>query len=561
MNLTDGAEAILQATLPASTTVLIIGGGPVGLLTALALARYGIESVVVERHARRLGLPKAHVMNARTVEILRQYELDLEPLRAVGLSNEEAEEVIFASSMKGIEYGVHETGINSEAAYAASPVTMFNVAQPLFQEHLLKAGLATGKITYVRSHDWLHCTEDSATKHITSTVLLREFDTKQNITSKYLIACDGSNAKSRDILDVSFQRLGRGPDVPLHYASVHFSADLSEVRPCLLWFIINPTAMGIFIAYNRKSSWVYSTQYDPLVTPPTTFTSEYMRNQVVNGVGAPVDDYKDLGITLWQTSPKVADSYRSKRVPHAFLAGDAAHSFPPTGGLGMNSGIADSHNLAWKIHAVEKGWAADNFLDTFSSERSAVARAYAKHSALNEEKTFKMVSLIPGPDVTTDDMWANESLRKEIQDAIKDQKEHFDSLNMVLGYVYGQDNTDGRTDYQKEAVSGARLPHEWVETGAGDRISTLDLVDGHSFVLLTSVGFAVEEGFEIERVPVKVVQLGRDFFDPSGEWTKILGLTQEAAVLVRPDQHIVGSTTSMDKVSNLLKAGLNLNEA
>lgn len=218
----------------------------------------------------------------------------------------------------------------------------------------------------------------------------------------------------------------------------------------------------------------------------------------------------------------------------------------------MNTGIGDLHNLVWKIYAVEKGWTSDSYLDTVTLERWAVANDNSKQSKINEENIFRLVSAIFKPGMTAEELWADASCRKEIQSAIQHQHDHFDSLNLVLGYVYGRDHIRGPSDYQKECVPGARLPHEWVETGAGDRISTLDLVDGYEFVLFTSPGFTTEKRVEIQGVPVSVVKLGRDFTDPSGEWTKVLGLTQEAAVLVRPDQHIVGLVTSMEKVSDLL---------
>jgi hypothetical protein len=218
----------------------------------------------------------------------------------------------------------------------------------------------------------------------------------------------------------------------------------------------------------------------------------------------------------------------------------------------MNTGIGDIHNLAWKINAVEKGWTSDLFLDTVDSERLAVANDNSKQSKANEENIFRLVNAIFKPGMSLDDLWDDENSRKDIKDAIKCQHDHFDSLNLVLGYVYGRDHIRGPSDYKKESVPGARLPHEWVKNSAGGQISTLDLVDGHEFVLFTSPGFTMEQKIEIEGVPVSVVQLETDFVDPTGEWTEILGLTQEAAVLVRPDQHIVGSVTSMDSVTGLL---------
>lgn len=280
-DLSQGSTAVSRyEKLPESTPVLIVGGGPVGILTAIAFARYGLESVVVERHATRLGQPKAHVINHRSVEIFRQFGLDLGPLREVGLSPEEASAVVFASAMTGVEYGVLRTGLGGTKELAASPEMMFNVAQPLLEEYFLRAALKTGLVTYLRRHEWKSCTEDPMSKRITSTIQLHDDATTRTITSKYLIACDGANAKSRDILQIPFRTLNGAPESVLHYVSVHFSADLSHYKPALLWFILNPTGTGVFIAYNRKNSWVFTIQYDPSQTPKETFTSEFLKEQV-----------------------------------------------------------------------------------------------------------------------------------------------------------------------------------------------------------------------------------------------------------------------------------------
>lgn len=280
-------------------------------------------------------------------------------------------------------------------------------------------------------------------------------------------------------------------------------------------------------------------------------------NRTTKAVGTALPDYQELGITLWRTSPKLAKTYRSNTVPHAFLAGDAAHSFPPTGGLGMNTGIGDIQNLAWKINAVEKGWASDSFLDTFTVERWSVANENSKQSKINEENMFGLVKAIFGPGKTPEELWADEGSRKEIQDAIKRQRDHFDSINLVLGYVYGKDSDNGRgpSEYRKENVPGARVPHEWVKiytTTGTEMISTLDFVTGHEFVLFTSAGLTTNKSIKIQEVPLSVFQVERDFVDAVGEWTGAMGLRKDAAVLVRPDQHIVGSVSSMDSVADLL---------
>jgi 2,4-dichlorophenol 6-monooxygenase len=266
--------------LPDFVPILIVGGGPVGIANAILLARYGLDSIILERHSSRLGQPKAHVMNPRTLEILRQNRIEMLPARQVGLSAEEAKAILFASSMTGVEYGciLHEE--NAEGVLTITPEPMFNAPQPFIEDLLLQHALETRKVTYLRMHEWRGCIEESD-KTITSSVLLRGSNTMQTIRSRYLIGCDGTNAKSRDVLRIPFETLDNQQEVVLYHVSVHFSADLSHLKPGLLWFILNPTGMGVFIAYNRKNSWVFTISYNPDVTPKETFTSEYCKDSVL----------------------------------------------------------------------------------------------------------------------------------------------------------------------------------------------------------------------------------------------------------------------------------------
>jgi hypothetical protein len=115
---------------------------------------------------------------------------------------------------------------------------------------------------------------------VTSTILLRESNGTQEIKSKYLLGCDETNGKSREILGIPFTPLNNGPDITLYFASIHFSADLSHLRPGVLFFTLKPHASDAFIAYNRKSSWVFTLGYDPAVTPKEQITSAWMKRLV-----------------------------------------------------------------------------------------------------------------------------------------------------------------------------------------------------------------------------------------------------------------------------------------
>jgi len=232
--------------------------------------------------------------------------------------------------------------------------------------------------------------------------------------------------------------------------------------------------------------------------------------------------------------------------------------------LGLNTGIADSHNLIWKISAVEKGWASLFFLQTYTDERRPVALANARQSAKNQKMLFKLFHFATDPRtaLVTVEAWedkAHHDRRAAIEQAIQDNREHFDSINLQIGYVYGGDQNLSKGErcdvYQPSCVPGARLPHAWIRY-RGKLCSSLDLIDGTAFVILASDNFNL--GQKTTRVPVKIQRIGTDFTVEQGgsPWAGLIGIdTGCSGVLVRPDQHIVGRVNGDCDIDALLSFG------
>lgn len=237
------------------------------------------------------------------------------------------------------------------------------------------------------------------------------------------------------------------------------------------------------------------------------------------------------------------------------MAGDAAHSFPPTGGLGVNTGVADVHNLAWKIHAIEQDWTDQFFLATVSSERRPVALANATQSRFNEGKIFRLAGAILKPGTSAEQLMADPVSRQQIKQAIEDNYDHFHSDNLQLGYVYGKELTHGPNDYQKELIPGVRLPHTWI-SNQGQKISMLDLISGTEFVLIAPKDFTDKRSLDVQGVPILVQQLGRDFKDNAGDWGTLATPIGRAAILVRPDHHIVSVVATVDEAESAVGAYL-----
>jgi putative polyketide hydroxylase len=232
----------------------------------------------------------------------------------------------------------------------------------------------------------------------------------------------------------------------------------------------------------------------------------------------------DLAVTIrsvlpWVIGQEVAEQFRIGRV---FLAGDAAHVIPQTGGEGMNVGIHDVHNLAWKLAAVLSGWAGPSLLDSYEAERLPAARFVGERALLNAAQ--------PG------------------------RPESFSNEGQVLGIAYQSaavvpDGTaspevaDPVADYIPTARPGHRAPHVWLER-AGKRMSSLDLFDT-TFVLLAgpanrgwcraAQALAGDLG-----VPLRahVVGEGGDLDDPARAWAQAYDVEPDGAVLVRPDGYV-----------------------
>ena len=283
----------------------------------------------------------------------------------------------------------------------------------------------------------------------------------------------------------------------------------------------------------------------PIAMPPglidmTAFSGERVDELIRAALGpeAAHVPFEVIAVTPWTMRAQVAEAYRAGDV---LLAGDAAHRFPPTGGLGLNSGMQDAHNLAWKLAAVLDGWAAEGLLETYERERQPIARRCAEQSLLNVGATLELDFLAEGAALEFDGdrlaSWLGEPGRDEqIRDAIELQRPHFDSLALQLGFSYDPED-DPITDvtaFSPRAVAGRRLPHGWLCVD-GERVSVLDLLDPDGFTLLLLDD--VEPPALPASVPMKSVRL--DPADPDvRRWADEVGLTDVAAVLVRPDGHV-----------------------
>jgi 2,4-dichlorophenol 6-monooxygenase len=340
-------------------------------------------------------------------------------------------------------------------------------------------------------------------------------------------------------------------------------------RPAIIYWLLDPDNACTLVAHDIESTWVLMYPFDPTKDSRDSYTPERCQEIVraAIGPGAPAFEIKDT--SAWTMTAQLAERYRAGRV---FLVGDSAHRFPPTGGMGMNTGVQDAHNLVWKLAAVDKGWASPSLLDTYEIERRPVAQNNTDQSLSNAMKMFDVFAALGlSPDLeasraTFRAALADSTARAALDAAIANQQEHFDMFGLQLGFRYeaGALVPDGIEsprcenpvrDFVPALRSGARLPHAWIVCD-GRRVSTLDLVAPNGLTLFTGRdGAAWERAASGQSaVPVTCVVEGRDFIDSDGDWARVGELGASGAVLVRPDQHVAWYAAAPTAIAAALEA-------
>ncbi|KAL1887287.1 hypothetical protein Sste5346_010318 [Sporothrix stenoceras] len=550
--------------------VLIIGCGPVGLYAAYLLGRCSITTLVVDKHATRRGQPKAHALNPRTLEIFKQTGLDPSYIRNKGINPSQVDVVRIVSSFYGWEFGQLPYERQFGDVKNLTPEPLVNVSQPIVEEYLAAQAAKFPSVTIRKGIEWLDTTrtEVGGQKYVQSVLRNRSTGQDYKVRSRYLIACDGARAASRTVLNIGFNPVDAAYTTEKHHVTTHFHAALPGKKTGILFFTMQPHGVRAFIRYG-ENEWVYVRRFDPKATSAAVFDDATCREMIVEALGRP-EELDILSTTIWTSSTKVADHYASAGVPNTFLAGDAAHTFPPTGGLGVNTGVGDIHNLVWKLVAVMNGTATEQLLDTYEMERRPVAVRNAEQSALNEANMDKLGQTINPKGMRDGDRsgsWKDEKFKEDVARAIDLNAEHFNSLALQLGYVYGDsDGLDRKgklaSDFVPRAVPGARLPHVYVSSAVQEK-SILDLLSYRTFTLICPSSGCLQGAAEdlppqLAKV-VEVVVYGLDFEVKDGNWTSmVFGTNMERAVLVRPDQHIAGFVESSNALVELLYGTLHI---
>lgn len=536
--------------------VLIVGAGPSGMAMALLLAKHGLTSHIIERSPAILPAPRAHAVNGKTIEICATAGIAADEIYAAGMPKARGGKVNFWSTLSGTHLGGLPYERQDDAVLGQASHKLINISQPQFEAILNRHCDANPRITMSRATLCTGFTQNA--DHVQ--LQLEADDGEGELVADYLIAADGAGSPLRAAMGIEME----GPDALQHFITVNFHADLSALikdKPAILHWIMSPEASSTLISYDDGTNWVLMHSCPPGEEDATLYDDARCRALITAALGCDDIDFTIKDVSPWVMTAQVAAQYRQAR---AFLVGDAAHRFPPAGGLGLNTGIGDAQNLAWKLAMVKRGLADDKLLDSYESERKAVAEVNSSQSLENAMRMIELFGFLLGPDPENiaahfEKICATADTSQELADAIAGQSLHFDSLRLQIGYSYGGYDDTGLdiNDYRPQMRLGDSVPHHAIQH-QGSKISLTEFLQDTDFTLLLRKDI---DAPPLENGCLRVARDGVDF-TADMDWSAHLHAHDEAlaALLVRPDGHIAAhfsaDTLSSDAVVGALARAL-----
>ena len=534
--------------------VFIVGGSLVGLSSAMLLGHHGVHSLTVEYHRGTAIHPRAAQTSQRTMEILRQVGLEQIVRRKSDEQFVQDGGILAVETLVGGPIAHYIADLN-EGVRDVSPTARVFLSQDALEPQLRKRAEELG--AELRFATEMVSFEQDA--HGVSAVI-RERDSGETHTvrAQYMVAADGAHSRVRGRLGI--RMLGHGTFSKS--ITIYFRAPLAPLVEGHKWAVVyalNPQLRGFFRfekPFDKTFLAVFTVgdPENPVTDVSTGLTEQRALELVRTALGTDSIPITIENIMRWEAAADTAEKLQQGRV---FLAGDAAHVMPPSGGFGGNVGVQDAHNLAWKLAFMLKGLAGPRLLSSYEPERR-------RSGAFTVEQAYSRYVLRTAPHMSRDGL----------QPIAPD-------LNIEMGYIYHSDaivpevpdeesNDTGVHVNPRESKGrpGTRAPHVWVER-RGEQISTLDLF-GRNFALLAGpeghvwveagCAASARDGADSMGIDLDVHRIGASgLTDPSGRFTSAYGITSAGAVLVRPDGFVAwraktGDGASAERIRSVLAA-------
>jgi len=460
------------------TPVLVVGAGPVGLAVAGDLAWRGVRSLIIEKSDGAITQPKMDLIGPRTMEFCRRWGIAEDVLNCP-YNPLHPQDNVWLESLRGYEFGREPfPAPRFEEPQPQSPVKRERCPQDMF-DPIMRRWVERMPLADLRYHTELVDFEDHGAG---VRAILRGPQGEYEVACDHLVGADGGASFVRQKLGIDMQ----GKPVLTYTTNAIFRCpnfwELHDKKKGYRFIFIGPEGTwATLVAIDGHDRFRFSVVGDER---RQTLGEDEVRSLIVRAMGADFP-FEILSISPWVRRELVADSYGRGRV---HLVGDACHLNSPTGAFGMNTGMQDAVNLAWKLAAVHDGWGGPRLLASYGEERRPVALRNVEEASenlrrmLSTRKDLSADVFRPGPE--------GDKARKIFGDAYTEMmKREWFTLHIHLGYRYAgspvivSDGTQAPDDppmtYTQNAAPGSRAPHVWLKPG----VSTLDLF-GRGFVLL-----------------------------------------------------------------------------
>jgi 2-polyprenyl-6-methoxyphenol hydroxylase-like FAD-dependent oxidoreductase len=472
------------------TTVLIVGGGPIGFSCAIELGLRNIPAIVIERRSNeKNSLPKMNSINVRTMEFCRRWGIR-DRVANTQWPPDYPRRNIYMTSLDGFELAEFDYGADKDKKPSDISPEHFQRCPQTWFDPMLGERAGEFSTNTIRHQVALEDLEEKGNK-VYARVRDQRTGQDEIIVADYLLGCDGGKSTTRDLLGIA---VDGNPRLSTE-TNIYFEADnlfSDKKKATMVWFI-GPLGMwSVITAVDGTRTWRLWVSHLP---HDLRMTQEQAEAYVRAAIGPDIP-FKFTGTLPWLRQQLVARKYRLGRV---FLCGDAVHNLTPSGGFGMNTGIQDAVDLCWKLAGVIEGWAEERVLDAYEAERRPIAIRNVNEATY----TFSKLLKLPRCPHITERTEQGDRERRELSDYIVSNKfnREYENMGIVLGYRYiGSpicvhegppeepvwteleemiETDDSIMKFTPRARPGALAPHFWMADGR----SVKDLF-GTGFTLL-----------------------------------------------------------------------------
>jgi 2-polyprenyl-6-methoxyphenol hydroxylase-like FAD-dependent oxidoreductase len=535
----DGAPAV------ESVPVLIVGGSLVGLSTAMLLGLHGIRSLAVERHGGTAVHPRAAHFHLRTLEVFRAAGIEDSVRRASEQQYDSDGGISAVESLAGAEIAQYIPSLNAGVELVSPTRRLFltqDALEPILRSRALELGAELRYFTELTDFADVSDGVLATTRNV-------ETGAERAVHARYMVACDGWRSPVRERLGIKMA----GHGLISNSITIYFRADCAPFkrgRTEGVLYVFNDALSGFFrLDRDWRSGFLVVNTAGDTDTAEATNVSEWIDDEraveLLRAAIGQADIAVDVvDIARWKAIADAATSFQHGRVS---IAGDAAHTVPPNGGFGGNTGVQDAFNLAWKLAHVLDGDADPALIATYDAERRPVGE-------LTIEQAYSRYVLRTAPYLGTDN----------IQPLV-------DDLSLEIGHRYrsaaviAEEGADDGLPYvdprESRALPGTRAPHLWLERNGG-RVSSLDLFGRHFVMLAAAEGRswceAASAAAERAGLTLEIHRIGAagGFADPGNGFPAAYGISATGATIVRPDGYVGWRAVDGDDASETVVLGV-----